>query len=70
MAINRSFVSTNSTEKYNSTNIEILSSQPSLNGTLATAKRPGQVLGYYNGATDTVTLYVVLGSGLRVARVG
>ena len=70
MAINRSFVSTNSTEKYNSTNIEILSSEPPLNGVLTVAKTPGQVVGYYNGTTDVVTLYVVLGSGLKMARVG
>ena len=70
MAINKSFVSTNSTERYNATSIEILSSEPPANGVLTVAKEPGQVVGYYNGTTDVVTLYVVLGSGLKMARVG
>ena len=70
MAINRSSVSTNSVEKYNGNTIEMLSSAPPSNGVLTTPMEPGQLVGYYNGVSDVVQLFVVSGSGLRIMRVG
>jgi len=70
MAINKSYVSTNSVDKFNGTNIEMLATEPRLNGILDQPKTPGQLVGYYDGTNDVVLLFVVLGSGLRMTRVG
>lgn len=70
MAINRSSISTNSVDKYNGTNIQMLSTEPPLDGNLDTPMRPGQLVGYYHGLNDIVQLFVVAGSGYRLIRVG
>ena len=70
MAINRSSVSTNSVENYNGNTIEMLSSEPPSNGALSAYMQPGQLVGYYNGVSDVVQLFVVSGSGFRIMRVG
>lgn len=70
MAINRSSISTNSVEKYNGNTVEMLSSVPPSDGVLANKMQPGQLVGYYNGLSDVVQLYVVSGSGFRIMRVG
>ena len=70
MAINRSSVSTNSVEKYNGNTIEMLTSAPPSDGILSNYMQPGQLVGYYNGVSDVVQLFVVSGSGFRIMRVG
>lgn len=70
MAINKSSVSTNTVEKYNGNTVQMLTSKPPVNGVLTQALKPDQLVGYYNGNSDTVVLYVVSGSGLRLIRVG
>ena len=70
MAINRSSISTNSVDKYNGNTIELLSTIPPGNGLIDTPMEPGKLVGYYDGVSDTVRLYVVSGSGYRLMRVG
>lgn len=70
MAINRSSVSTNSVEKYNGNTVEMLTSAPPSDGILSSYMQPGQLVGYYNGVSDVVQLFVVSGSGFRIMRVG
>jgi len=50
--------------------IELLTVQPIAGALLTTARPPGQLVGFYNGSTDVVELYVVANSGLRLLRVG
>jgi hypothetical protein len=50
--------------------LEILATEPPVSGILPSARPPGQLLGYYNGTTDTVDLYIVSNTGLRLLRVG
>lgn len=69
MAINKSYISTNPTERYGGSVIEMLASQPPVSGILDQPMAPGRMVGYYDGNSDTVFLYVVSGSGLRVVRV-
>lgn len=70
MAINKSFISTNSVEKYNGNTIELISTIPPLDGLIDTPMEPGKLVGYYDGASDSVRLFVVSGSGYRLMRVG
>ena len=70
MTINRSSVSTNSVDKYNGNTVEMLSSEPPSDGVLSDYMQPGQLVGYYNGVSDVVQLFVVSGSGFRIMRVG
>lgn len=49
--------------------IEMLTSQPTTGLVLSTAKPPGQLLGWYNGASGHIELYVVGSSGIRLLRV-
>lgn len=69
MAINKSYVSTHPTERYGGSVVEMLASQPPVTGLLDSPLPPGKMLGFYDGNSDTVFLYVVSGSGYRLIRV-
>lgn len=49
--------------------IEMLTTQPQAGSTFSPPRPPGQLVGFYNGSTDSVELYVVSASGLRFFRV-
>ena len=50
--------------------IEFLAQRPSSNEYLTTPDTPNKLVGYYDGVTDYVELYVVDKSGYRYLRVG
>lgn len=43
--------------------IEILDEEPNLEVEIVPPRPPGQVVGSYNGSTDSVDLYIVNGTG-------
>lgn len=69
MAINRSAISSESITVNTDAVIEILTTAPSLNTLLSTPEPPGKLIGYYNGITDSVELFVVDNSGIRLLRI-
>jgi len=50
--------------------IELLQARPTVGVQFTPTRPPGQLVGYYNGATDTVELYVVNANGNRFYRAG
>jgi hypothetical protein len=69
MAINKSYVATAEVTKYGASIIKILSEKPPVSGVLSTPMTPGPRVGYYDGISDTVLLYVVSGGGYRLLKV-
>lgn len=70
MAINRSFISTQSTDKFGGSIVKMMVGSPPTNLALNPPLTPGQMIGYYNGTTDSVSLYVVSATGNNLLRVG
>ena len=69
MTINRSAISSESITVNTDAVIEIRSVAPSLTTLLSPPETPGKLIGYYNGVTDSVELFVVDNSGIRLLRV-
>ena len=69
MAINRSSLSAQSISENTDSVIEIRDSRPRPDITLDPPDVPGRLIGYFNGATGFVELYVVSGSGLNLLRI-
>lgn len=67
MAINRVSIASESVKTNTESVIEVLYTRPPLaDATLTTPQTPGKLLAYYNGADDTVRLYIVSRSGLHI----
>lgn len=69
MAINKSYVATAEVTEYGASTIKVLSERPPASGALSNPMTPGQMVGYYDGISDTVLLYVVSGGGYRLLKV-
>lgn len=69
MAINRSSLTSQSISENTESIIEIRDSKPNPEVALDPPDIPGRVIGYFNGATGFVELYVVSGSGLNLLRI-
>jgi hypothetical protein len=65
MAINRTSLSSQSIQTNTDSVIEIVYTRPDVNSVLQTPEVPGKLLGFYNGSTGFVELYVIDKSGLR-----
>ena len=69
MAINRvSFTAQSIKDNYDAI-IEIKTEQPRQNQTLDPPETPNKLIGYFNGATGYVELYVVDPSGYRILKI-
>ena len=69
MAINRvSFTAQSIKDNYDAT-IEIRTEQPRQNQALNPPQTPNKLIGYFNGATGYVELYVVDPSGYRLLKI-
>lgn len=69
MALNKSYISTASAERYGASIVQIITTPPPRSGVLANPMNPGQLVGFYDGTIDAVRLYVVSGSGTRLLKV-
>lgn len=69
MAINKSYISTASAQRYGASIVQIITAQPPSSGVLTNPMKPGQLVGYYDGTIDAVRLFVVSGSGTRLLKV-
>lgn len=69
MAINRSSLSSQSISDNTESIIEIRESRPNTDTFLDPPDVPGRLIGYFNGSTGFVELYVVSGSGLNLLRI-
>lgn len=69
MAIERSFVGTTPLNEATDVAIQLLSAPPSTTGTIDPPVTPNVLVGYYNGTTDRVELYVTNAAGNRYLRV-
>lgn len=69
MAINRSSLSAAPIQQSTESVIEIRTTQPDPSEPLDTPDIPGRLIGYYNGISGYVELYVVGGDGVTLLRI-
>ena len=71
MAINRVSIASQNIEENYDTTIEVYSTRPDTDEVLDDDNLlpPGKIIGYFNGASGFVELYVVSGDGRRFFRV-
>lgn len=70
MAINPSAIATQSVaDPATPVVLEMVPIQPSTSGIINPSRPPGQLVGFFNGSTNGVELYVVNSAGLRWLRV-
>lgn len=69
MAINRSFIGTTPLNEATDVAIQMLSTRPDTNVVLDPVITPNILVGFYNGSTDRVELYIVNSAGNRYLRV-
>ena len=69
MAINPVSITSESVTTNTGTIIEVVYSEPDLGILLDPPDIPGRVLGFFNGSTGVINLYMVDNSGLRLLRV-
>lgn len=69
MAINPSSVTTVSVQDQIPFAIELVSTQPVDNEVFSPTRLPGTLVGWYNGATDSVQLYIVNRAGNRFLKI-
>ena len=69
MAINRVSLTSSSITENTDSIIEIRTTRPDPNGFIDPPDVPGRIIGYYNGSTDRVELYIVAPSGTSLLRV-
>lgn len=67
--INRISMASQSITTNTDTVIEMVYSEPASEDELNPPQLPGKIVGYYNGMTNEVNLYVVSGNGLKLLRV-
>lgn len=66
--INRISMAAQSITTNTDTVIEVVYSEPVPEDELNPPQPPGKIIGYYNGMTNEVSLYVVSGTGLSLLR--
>ena len=69
MAINSPGIGTEDVAQSYQLPIELATTRPSTTEVLTTSKVPGQLVGFYNGSTDSVDLYIVDVSGIRYLKI-
>ena len=69
MAINRTSLSSEAIETNTNSVIEMRSVRPEAGGIIDPPEPPGKIIGFFNGASGFVELYIVSGSGNRLLRV-
>lgn len=69
MAINPVSMTSESVMTNTDAIIEVVYAEPNLNILLDPPSIPGRILGFFNGSTGVVNLYMVDNSGLRLLRV-
>ena len=69
MAINPSQLSAQPIEQNNDIAIEMLTVRPTVGVQQPTSDTPNKLVGYYDGLTDQVELYVVDNSGYRYLKI-
>ena len=69
MAINRVNISSRSIEDTRNVTIQVLNVKPDINAILDPPEPPGKLVGFYNGSTGYVELYVVASSGTRLLKI-
>ena len=69
MAIERSLIGTTPLNEATDVAIQLLSAPPSTFGTIDPPVAPNVLVGYYNGSTDRVELYITNAAGNRYLRV-
>jgi hypothetical protein len=69
MTINRSSITSQAISSNTESIIQVLEQRPRTEAVLDPPGIPGQLIGYYNGASGFVELYVVSGSGLNLLRI-
>ena len=69
MAINRVQISSKPIQENYDVTIEMLADQPQLGVDLQTPQAPGKIVGFFNGASGFVELYVVSRDGNRYFKV-
>lgn len=67
--INRISMASQSITTNTDTVIEMVYSEPASEDELNPPQPPGKIVGYYNGMTNEVNLYVVSANGLKLLRV-
>lgn len=70
MAINGTYVASQSVQTNTTAVIEMLPSRPAIGTAFFPARPAGQLCGYYDATNSRVELYVVTNSGIRFLRVG
>ena len=70
MAINPVSMTSESTTTNTDAVIQVVYSEPNLAILLDPPDIPGRMLGFFNGSTGVINLYMVDNSGLRLLRVG
>lgn len=69
MAINRSLLGSESIKTNTDSVIEVRTTEPDVFEILDPPDIPGRLVGYYNGSSGFVELYIVDGSGLRLLKI-
>ena len=69
MAINRSSIASTPLNQATDVAIQMLATKPDVNEVLTTLVEPNVLVGYYNGYTKRVELYVTNAAGNRYLRV-
>jgi len=69
MGINRTSLTSETIQSNTESVIEIREVRPVVGVDMDPPDIPGRLIGYYNGATGWVELYVVSGSGRRLYRI-
>ena len=69
MAINPVSMTSESIKTNTDAIIEVVYAEPDLNILLDPPDTPGRILGFFNGASGVINLYIVDNSGLRLMRV-
>jgi hypothetical protein len=69
MAINRVSIGSQSIKTNTDSVIEILYTEPDVNALIDPPDTPGKLVGYYDGNSDSVRLFIIDNSGLRYLKV-
>lgn len=69
MTVNPISISSQSVNENTDAVIEVVYTKPDTSAILATPQTPGKLVGYFNGATGFMELYVISNSGNRYLKI-